>query len=370
MKKIIIINDCLTGGGVERVLRETALFLSSKGYYVVVAAQATYRSAQKVLGDNIAFIPISTPSGKFPTWSIKWFFDRFFSKLYSIFFHLWKQFHYFDYAVAFKEGQSMIEVLKIKARRKIGWVHTDFRFFHWTEKLFFSPEAELQCMSKYDKIVCVSHAVKDGVIQIVGNPDNLVVCYNPIDYMSILNEAEDMCPLKKPDNRILFVSVGRLDTHKNYPLLIEACAKLEKKYNFETWIIGAGKERERLEALIKENKVHSVKLLGAFDNPFPYLKLADCYLCTSISESYGLSIQESLILGVPVISTNCPGIIESLDTQFGIITENSLSGMETAMEKVLRNPEVLNEYRKKIQSSFQIKNLFQDRLDCIYSLFS
>ena len=43
------------------------------------------------------------------------------------------------------------------------------------------------------------------------------------------------------------------------------------------------------------------------ENPLPYVALSDVYIQTSDVESYGLSIQEALVLGKPVVSTKTIG---------------------------------------------------------------
>ena len=49
----------------------------------------------------------------------------------------------------------------------------------------------------------------------------------------------------------------------------------------------------------------NVQLLGFKENPYPYIKEADLFVCASIHESYCLVVAESLVVGTPVVSTMC-----------------------------------------------------------------
>lgn len=63
----------------------------------------------------------------------------------------------------------------------------------------------------------------------------------------------------------------------------------------------------KLSNLIKEYKVaERVKVLGFQTNPFPYFKHAKLTVLSSDREGLPTVVIESLILGTPVVSTDCP----------------------------------------------------------------
>ena len=58
-------------------------------------------------------------------------------------------------------------------------------------------------------------------------------------------------------------------------------------------------------------------------NPYPLMDKMDLFVCSSRAEGYSLVIAEAMILGLPVISTNCAGPKELLDNgNYGMIVEN------------------------------------------------
>lgn len=48
----------------------------------------------------------------------------------------------------------------------------------------------------------------------------------------------------------------------------------------------------------------------------------DFYVCSSEWESFGVSVLEALFAGVPVLATNCGGVLEFMNEQNGIVIEN------------------------------------------------
>ena len=68
-------------------------------------------------------------------------------------------------------------------------------------------------------------------------------------------------------------------------------------------IIGAGQERAKLEARIKElDLADHVFLLGSVDEAARYLKAADLFILASRSEGMPYVLLEALIAGVPVVA--------------------------------------------------------------------
>ena len=203
----------------------------------------------------------------------------------------------------------------------------------------------------------------------VGDPKNLVVKYLPIKVERILELGALPCPLARPKDRFLIVSVGRLSPEKQYLLLLKSCKALRSDILFDLWIIGEGKDRPNLEAYIAQKKLDNVHLLGAQENPYHYLAQADLFVSSSRTESYGLAVQEALILGVPVVAVRCPGIEESLDTRFGVLTDNSVEALAASIRVMLQEPNLLCQYRETIAGQFVRERMYEERLQAITDLW-
>ena len=78
---------------------------------------------------------------------------------------------------------------------------------------------------------------------------------------------------------------------------------------------GPADEVKRLKQIICKNGLDDkCILLGAKDNPYPYLRSADLFVLTSRYESYPTVINEALVLDTPVISIDIPPVYEMLDS--------------------------------------------------------
>ena len=104
-------------------------------------------------------------------------------------------------------------------------------------------------------------------------------------------------------------------------------------------------------------------------NPYKYLAQADLFVSTSISESYGLAVQEAFILGVPVVAVKCSGIEEVFDTRFGKLIENSEEELACTLKEIVSNPQVLQNYHQAIVNNFEVSELYEGRMESICNLW-
>jgi glycosyltransferase involved in cell wall biosynthesis len=106
----------------------------------------------------------------------------------------------------------------------------------------------------------------------------------------------------------LVLTIGRLQKMKDHETLIRAFKEVVKVIDCRLLIIGEGEEMARLEGLINSLELTEVvQLAGAIENPYPYLKLADVFVLTSIYEGFGNVLVEALSLGKKIVATDCPG---------------------------------------------------------------
>lgn len=360
MKKLLIMNDLVYGGGVEKVMLDIVNHLDKDKYKVTILTPNYDMDFYNYFDKNIDYLYINNDLLGNKTLISK-IYNKFMRKI-----NIWKSIininkNRFDIAIAIKEGPCMKYISKLKVPNKLAWIHTDYDVFYWTKSCFRTNE-ELKCMKKFTKVVCVSNQVKESVIRNVGDSRNLCVRYNPLDEKLIVNKSkEQVDDIIVPSDKLLFITVGRLTEQKGYDRLLNVCKALKnEKYNYELWIIGDGNEYENLQDFIIKNNITNVKLLGVKDNPYKYIKLADWFICSSTWESFGLAIQESIILGVPVITTNCPGACELLNTSIdSIIVKNSEVGILEGMKRVLDDLSLGKIYKEKINNKCNLFTLKQ-----------
>lgn len=105
-------------------------------------------------------------------------------------------------------------------------------------------------------------------------------------------------------------------------------------------------------------------LLGAKDNPYPYLRRSDLVVCTSISETFSYVIGEAKVLGVPVVSTNFGTAKEVLDDRHGVIAE--LEEMADAIAGLINDASVYDRLKRNLKD-YRYDN--DKILAKVYSLF-
>lgn len=365
MKRVFILNDKAAGGGAEAVMRDLVSHLHSKYDITVMTLDDDYTSFQKIFPGDVAYIPAKIKENHYRRIDPRRYVVAFRNYLRKVAIRRQK----YDVVISNKEGPCMLLASTMKADRKLSWVHVDYEYLYWTYWTF-SPAKEVACMQQFDHVICVSQAAANSVKKVIGDPGNLCVRYNPINYRSILKNAEEPVDLARDDSKPLFVAVGRIVEQKNFVAFAKVCARLSREFDFEVWIVGDGEQRRDVEQVLEQENCNCVRILGMQSNPYKYLSKADFLVSTTLGESYGLVIQEALILGVPVLSTRCPAIEECLDSGFGMLVDCSEEAIEAGMRQILEHPECIAAYKKNIADHYDTESLWEYRLQQIEELIS
>lgn len=173
------------------------------------------------------------------------------------------------------------------------------------------------------------------------------------------------------------VAVGRLVEQKNHDLLIDAFAKISKKYNdYYVEIYGSGELKSVLEEKInKLGLSKKIFLKGEVSNVKECIEDATLFILPSNYEGMPNSLIEAMSLGLPCIATDCPcGGARFLikNNENGIIVPtNDVEKLSKAMEKMLDNKEFcekLGMNAKKIREVLDANKINKMWLDFIKSI--
>ena len=161
---------------------------------------------------------------------------------------------------------------------------------------------------KADNIIAISEGVKQSLVKNFNlDSSKIQTIYNPSADEKILSLAKEDIDRDLISNRPLIVSIGRLTKQKNHITLLKAFNKIHSNIDCNLYIIGEGSERRNLEKFIKNNNIDDkVKLLGYQNNPWKFLSKSNLFVLPSIWEGFGNVIVESMLIGIPVISSDCP----------------------------------------------------------------
>lgn len=342
IKILFFIDTTLASGGAEKVLRELVNNMDQSKFHITVHT-LWKEDAEKYLVHGIRYRYVFDKRTKLNERRFQ--LESALGLTYRM--HLADD---YDIEVAYLEfgPTKVLARSSNKKAQKIAWIHCNL--LKEIQDLSGFLGKTKNWYSKYDKVVCVSELIQQGFTKLFGNQPEAIKIHNTVDDTAIRNKAKDSLPdgicRKKPT----VVTVGRLYPVKGYDRLLEAHLGLIRNgLDHDLWILGEGPDRAAMEKYIAENELtNSVHLLGFHSNPYPFMREADVVVCSSYSEGFSTMVTEALILGKPVVTTPCSGMDELLgDSEFGLITEDSVEGIYNGMKQMLENPALREDYAKK-----------------------
>jgi glycosyltransferase involved in cell wall biosynthesis len=137
----------------------------------------------------------------------------------------------------------------------------------------------------------------------------------------------------------VFINVARHARQKNLPLLLKAFSMYLAQGNEGTLVLlGEGPDSATLIELARDLGVaERVRFKGQVANPFPHVAAATAFILSSEEEGFGLVLVEAMALGVPVISTDCPGGPRDIlqDGRAGVLVpSNDVQALASAMAQL------------------------------------
>ncbi len=205
-------------------------------------------------------------------------------------------------------------------------------------------------------VIAVSEGVKTDTMAVTGLPaERIEVIRNPVITPTLAEQAADPIPHAWLSDKLVpvVIGMGRLTRQKDFPTLIRAFAKIQSELHSRLIILGEGKDREALQALINELGLSDNALLAGFQsNPYAWLAHADLFVLSSAWEGSPNALTEALALGVPCVAADCPsGPIEILDRgRYGpLVQVGDVDAMAAAMLQTLRAPLPRQSLRDAVQ---------------------
>lgn len=373
-KNVLFVIESLCGGGAEKVLTTLLKHLDKSKYNITLCTIINTGNYIDEVKPYVNYISvISLPHNQYILDRI-WYAIKYklvyellpISWVYKLFIPKGN-----DIEIAFCEGftTKLISKSSNKKAKKIAWVHIDLKQNPWPQKLgiYRNIEEETLTYSKFNSIITVSKTVKQSFKDVYGQAEKTITIYNPIDIHDIKQKGrENINGYNKSVMNL--VTVGRLIPQKGYDILLQVVARLKNEgYKFVLRILGEGTDLEELLRYKEQYGLQGyVELMGFKKNPYPYIANSDLFICSSRSEGYSLVIAESLVLGIPVLSTYCSGPNELLDEgKYGKLVKNSNDGnnLYEGLKQFLKNKELLEIYRQKAierGSFFSLTNVINE----------
>lgn len=270
----------------------------------------------------------------------------------------------YDIAVSFIEGAAAYYVADhVEADRKVAFIHVDY------EKAGYTRELDRDCYLKFDRIFGVSDEVAEVFKKVYPElTDKVGVFHNLINNDAIIEKSETGEGFSDDFDGIRILTVGRLMKQKAFEVSIRAAKILkENGKNIRWYVLGEGDQRSRLEILInKLGLANDFLLLGAVDNPYPYIKQADLYVHCSRFEGKSIAVQEAQILGKPIIVSDCSGNREQVTHgEDGLICDFDPKSIAKSIKKLLEDEGLRerlgeNALKRNLNSGEEVRKIFEN----------
>lgn len=346
MLKVLFFIPNLAHGGAERVLVNLVNHMDHKKFDITVQTMFDTGIYRNKLNKKVKYI------GGFP-----WYFKgntlvyKLFTpkQLYKIYIK-----DEYDIIISYLEGPSarVVSGCDNPKTKLINWMHIELENEEYATHVFRNMSEAQKCYEKFDRIECVSETVKESFNKMFKVSVPVEVIYNTVETDVIKKKAEELIEdIDFKSDEINIISVAKLMESKGYDRLIRIQKRLlNDGFRTHVYIVGKGEELKHLEKLIEDNDIKNTwTFIGFKNNPYKYVKNADLYVCSSRKEGFSTAVTEALIVGTPVVSTNCSGAKELLgyNNEYGIVTDNNEDALYEGIKKLISNKELFNYYKKQ-----------------------
>ena len=268
----------------------------------------------------------------------KWnLFGKVISFIKLIFRYIYQIFVKYDIAISYSYQHPILTSLtRLSSENSIVYIHSNL--IDGMDKKLLQKRIKKCKYEKFKKIICVSEDSKKSLIELIHRKNNIYVLNNVIDGDKILLLSNEKIDDFAFDNgTIYFVNICRhFENHKRLLRIIDATKRLNiEGYKFEVIFIGDGEDHQLYVDKIKELNIKNIHLLGKKQNPYKYLKNSSCLLLSSIREGYPVVFVESLVLNIPIVTTNVSDAKKDIKNKYGIVVSNNDEAIYDGMKKFI-----------------------------------
>lgn len=339
--KILIIIGSFKVGGAERMSISTGEELTRRGHDVHYIVQRP-----------IFEIPNSIPKNKIHVLRKK---DRnkFSYKVFALLIGVYREAKNInpDIIIGFSRFSSFLANFtfhsKIIARMDAFPYRMSWKQRLWANIVVNSPLVK--------KVVVPSSGMLSAFEKVKPRSSNkFILIPNSINASSILKKIRSN-KAKAPFDFNYISAMGRFSPQKNFQLLINAYAKSSIKDKFKLVIIGSGPYEDKLMEKVKEQKLENyIVFTGKLSNPFTVIHHSKFFVNPSKFESFGNVILEALLLGKPVLATNCKyGPADMIKNQYNgaLIADDNLDEMVEKLNEWGKSESLMNTFSKNANAS-------------------
>lgn len=231
-------------------------------------------------------------------------------------------------------------------------------------KTIYSSVIEVLYKNFMDKALTINETMKKYMLELGIKNDKIIVFGSDTinrDIVSIKNSTSGVIRKKHkiPDDNKIILSIGRLETEKDFPRLLNIFSKLGDKYFLI--ILGQGSQENYLKEIIRSLGIENKVIFPGFinrDEIWSYFKDANLFMLLSKAEALGLVFWEAMYMKVPVIGSEASGIVETIgenDERGLILRDNNLDVIKKKIEFCVGDSEEKIEMLERAKSYVESK---------------
>ena len=252
-----------------------------------------------------------------------------------------------------------------------GWTGQSRR-----ERYVYYP-ADKRILARYPRVVAVSNEIRNELIRTGSKPSAVDVVLNGIDPDHFHRVPERRAPARAslgidPGDFVLG-GVGRLERQKRFDLLIEAAARLQRRWpNLRLLIAGDGTLRSELESCAGTSGLgERCRLLGHMSDVVTFHHALDLFVQSSDYEGTPNAVLEAMAMETPVIATDAGGTAELVsDGVHGrVIQRGSAVVLAGAIEELLASGETRQRFARQARSRVEQELSFAARMRKIHAIY-
>lgn len=328
-KKVLLVINCLQGGGAERVVLTLGQGFYDLGYEVHIL-----RFKPRVeynLNPNLNYHLLNFKRFKLiPKLERR---DKFFS--YVVDNYILRKIGRPELILSNLDRSDSI-LSNSKLPNIFYVIHNTVSLLYKFDKTDTANGLKAKMMDIYSKhpCVCVSKGAEKDFVKSFGDITPTTTIHNPIDRDGIKKLADAFVP----DHQNYIIHVGSFKEAKRHDILLRAYARTDQ--SMPLLLLGKGELKNEIQQLVVElNLEEKVVFLGFQENPFPYIKHAQFKILTSDWEGFALVIAESLVLGTPVISTDCQSGPSEILPENNLMPMGDIDAIAAKLSLAMKNPQ-------------------------------
>lgn len=237
---------------------------------------------------------------------------------------------------------------RVKAKKKVAFLHGDYR------NCGANHPANNHLIRQFNQIAACSDGCRQAFVSVFPELETKCTTVNNCHRFDEIRAMAMENSVEYDRNYCNVVMVSRLAHEKGVERALEAVAwAVEKKIRVALHIVGSGPMEAYLRKRAAEFKVADfVYFYGEQSNPYRYMKNADLFLMTSFHEAAPMVIEEASCLGVPVLTVETTSSREMVTQQGrGWVCENRQDTLNEMFAQVLADPSLLQTVRTQLRKS-------------------